>query len=38
MRTKIALVMYLSFMFTGVWLIQAKAPVLKEDAWSLTIK
>ena len=38
MRTKLICIMYLSFIFTGMWLAQAKLPLLKEDAWLVQIK
>ena len=35
MRTKTIVIcaMYLAFIFTGVWLSQAKVPVLREEQW-----
>lgn len=38
MRKKISMIMYLSFLFTGLWLAQTVLPVLKEDPWVISIK
>ena len=38
MRTKLVCIMYLTFIFTGVWLAQAKLPLLKEEPWASNIR